>query len=350
MLGVFASLVFWPRKWSSDNQKRIAILLTALFLVLLAAHFYAAITLNYNVFAFTVYLSFFDILGLFLVVSTYRNWNLNTGILVQVLVCVVLIVIVVGIAYSASEVGSPYGLAIRAFLDRRALTFEGGKIMTARWKWWEVLKGRLGWEYATSVKSLGMILFLSFVTIFNICLTNILRGINKNNHKPFVSYLLIGFLGLGILGSPTVFLGGSRDNYDCQLGVIDTYSQAVNEISNYIEDGEQVFWIGSDTEVVLIGLTEEKDIGIFPQLLNTRYSFRFGGSSDQLAMRGFWNEELAQEWIDQSDTLLLEEQAFTGWFDPILPLVNLDEFTQVGTTSLTGCSPDERILIYQKDQ
>jgi hypothetical protein len=247
-------------------------------------------------------------------------------------------------------VGSPYGLAIRGFLDRRALTVEGGRIVTASWKWWEVFKGRLGLEYATSVKSLGMMLFISFVTISSIGLSYLIRRIKKTTPEPFVSYLLIVFLGLGMLGSPSVFLGGSRDNYDCQLGVIDTYSQAAKEISTSIEDGEKVFWIGSDTEVVLIGLIEEKQIEIYPQLLNTRYSFRFGGSSDQLARRGFWNEELAQDWIDQSDTLLFEEQAFTGWFDPILSLVNLDEFEQIGTTSQTGCSSDERILIYQRGQ
>jgi hypothetical protein len=69
-----------------------------------------------------------------------------------------------------------------------------------------------------------------------------------------------------------------------------------------------------------------------------------------LARRGFWNEDLAQEWIDQADTLLFEEQSYTGWFVPILPYINLDDFVQVGATSPTGCSADERILIYQKDQ
>jgi hypothetical protein len=155
---------------------------------------------------------------------------------------------------------------------------------------------------------------------------------------------------VGTILSPTDFLGGSRHIYDCEKGVVNTYKDAANEITTFIDDGEQIFWIGTDTEVVLIDLMEEKSIEIFPQMLNTRYTYRFGGDNDYLAKRGFWNEDLAQEWIDLSDTLLFEEQAKDGWFKHIAPLVELTDFEMVGETSMTGCSPDERILIYQRTQ
>jgi hypothetical protein len=350
MLGVFASLIFWPKKWVSDQQKRSSILLAALFLVLLALHFYASITLNYNIFAFTVYLTFFDILGIFLLVTTVPNWNLDVKLIKRIIVCLLLVLIILGVAYTVSEIGTPYGLTIREILSRRAFTFEGGKITRASWKWWEVFKGRLGWEYTTTVRILAGTIFLGSISILTLGFSLLLFIKDKTNKGPYVSYVLIVFLSLGIILSPTGFLGGSRKNYDCQLGVIETYDRAVGEISSYIDAGDEIFWIGSDTEVVLIGLIEEQDISIYPQLLNTRYSFRFGGDPDQLARRGFWNEDLAQDWIDGSDTLLFEEQSFTGWFDPIMPYINLDDFEMVGATSPTGCSPDERILIYQRVQ
>ncbi len=86
----------------------------------------------------------------------------------------------------------------------------------------------------------------------------------------------------------------------------------MDEISNYIDSGNHVFWIGSGTQSVLLGLMVERGIEIFPQQLNSQYSFRFGGNADQLARWGFWNTALAQEWINGSEILLLEKQALFG--------------------------------------
>jgi len=353
VMGIFTSIFFWPKKWSTSHQKKISILLISLFSLLFAMHFWNSITLDFNVFAFSVYLGFFDILGILLVITTVNNWNLDTRIPTQIIMSITLFIISLGIAYASSEVESSYGLSIQGLLTRRALSFEGGKIVLAPWKWWEVFKGRLGWEYSTTVKITGVLLFMLVALILTFGVSYLLKYLNKTNEygkKPTISYILVSFLVLGIILTPTDFLGGSRHIYDCQPGVISTYEKAADEISLHIDDEEQVLWIGTDTEVVLIELMEKKSIKIFPQSLNTRYTFRFGGNTDQLASRGFWNEELAQDWIDQSDTLLFEEQAINGWFKHISPLVDMKDFIMVGETSMTGCSSDERILIFQRSQ
>jgi hypothetical protein len=162
--------------------------------------------------------------------------------------------------------------------------------------------------------------------------------------------VLIVFLCLGILFSPLDILGGGRHNYDCQIGVVNTYDNAVELVSNYVEPDDSIFWIGSDTQPVLLGLVEEKDIQLFPQQLNAQYSFRIGGKVEQLSKRGFWNPQLAQDWIDISDILLFEEQAISGWFSPFLPQVDIKEFEYIGETNMIGCSEEQKLSIYRRSQ
>jgi hypothetical protein len=199
----------------------------------------------------------------------------------------------------------------------------------------------------------GMIIFLTLFSILISGLVYLLRQIKEKKwiaEKPLLTHILVVILVLGFIGSPSIFLGGSRNITDCQRGVLKTYTAASDKISTYIQPGEQVFWIGSDTQATLISLMEEKDIKIYPQLLNAQYSFRYGGNSDELSRQGFWNEGLAQQWIDQADTLLLEDQAYSGWFKQISPLLSFDEFRLIAETSAIGCSPELKILIFQRNQ
>ena len=148
-------------------------------------------------------------------------------------------------------------------------------------------------------------------------------GVSINFQLPNA---LVTLFVLGVILSPTKVLGGGYDFYDCEFGVIQQYKETATWISTYLETNDQVYWIGKDTQVVLLGILEEKDINIFPQQLNSFNSFRIGGNTDQIIRFGYWNDKSAQIWIDQSDVLIFEDQAFSTWFAQIDPQVNLNNF------------------------
>ena len=354
VMGVFTVICLWPKKWSDRSQHRLAVFLIALFFMLFLAHFGASILQNFNIYAFSVYLSFFDILGIFLVISTWADWNYEPPFWKRLFIGLGIGFVSLGIAYTASGEETLYGIGIKKLLQKNALTFEGGNVEFASWRWWEVLNSRLGWNFSTSLKITVIVLLIFIVLIITVVISTLLNRLFRDNKdvptKLSIPHILVVFLGIGILSSPTDILGGGRQLYDCQIGVIQTYDDAVDNISKFVEHGNQVFWIGSDTQPVLLGLVEEKDIQLFPQQLNSQYSFRLGGNSDQLARAGFWNPSLAQEWINGSQVLLFEEQALSGWFNTVYPLIDLEEFEKVGETSIIGCSAEQRISIYRRSQ
>ncbi len=354
VMGTFTSWCLWPKKWSSRSHQRLAIFLTTLYIILFIAHFWASILQNYNIFAFSVYLSFFEIVGILILIITAADWNYEPPLITRMLIGIGIACVSFGTAFSVSTESNKYGQIVKGLLLKKAYSFQDGSIVTAPWKWWGVLYSQFGWEFSTSLKVIGIVLFISIVLTLTVGISFLLNFLFLSNDdspkKPFLSQVLVVFLGLGILFSPTDILGGGRHNYDCQIGVIRTYDDAVDEISNYIDNGNHVFWIGSGTQPVLLGLVVEKGIEIFPQQLNSQYSFRFGGNADQLARWGFWNIALAQEWINGSDILLFEKQALSGWFDPVYPQIDLEGFEMVGETSMIGCFEKQKIFIFRRSQ
>ena len=161
--------------------------------------------------------------------------------------------------------------------------------------------------------------------------------------------MIVVFLIVGIGLSPTEFFGGGWNFYDCKEGVFDSYKDAANEISKYVENGDQIFWIGVDTQSVLLELSEIRSYKIYPQQLNAMNTFRLGGDTDTLTRIGLWNDEIAQDWIDGSQVLLFEEQALSRWFGDVYQQINLDHFKMVGETGDIGCSTNQRITIYKEE-
>jgi hypothetical protein len=325
------------------------------FLILFIAHSGASILRNSNVFAFSVYLSFFDVIGILLIILTWSNWEYKQPLWKQIMIMTMVCFVSLGIAYAVSTKETFWGRNVEAMLLKRALTFEKGSLGFASWRWWEVLYSRFGWSFSFSMRVVGTVVF-SLILILIITLGIIIyKYINSRKRtsvdsNPIIPTTLVVFLIIGILCSPTGILGGGRKIYDCHRGVITTYEDAIDLLTNFVEQGDSVYWIGSDTQPILLGLIEKKNIELFPPQLNSQYSFWIGGDPDQLSRAGFWNEELANEWIKESNVLLFEDQALSGWFSDIdLPIV-LNSFQKVGETSEIGCSAGQRISVYRRSQ
>jgi hypothetical protein len=351
-MGGFVVISLWPKEWNDRDHQRMTFFLLIIFGVLFLAHFGAAILLDFNVFAFFRYINFFYVLGVVLVAATWKSWQLKQPLWKRLLIGFGILISTIGIAVGNSEISTYYGGWINELLRVKGLTFENGKIMVAPWKLWEMFKGLLGWEFPTTLKVTGIVLFTLVVLVFlflSVFLYN--RIVQPNEGKTRRNYLaqaLVFFLVLGTILSPTEFFGGGWHFYDCQADVFKSYQDAAEVISYYVSDGDRVFWIGVDTQAVLLELLEMRDYEIYPQQLNSMRSFRLGGDSEQLTRIGFWNDELAQDWIDGSQVLLFERQAIIRWFGDVESQLDLNNFEEVGETDEIGCQKNQRITIHRK--
>jgi len=159
----------------------------------------------------------------------------------------------------------------------------------------------------------------------------------------FGYWALIVFIVTGTLLAPTILFGGGLGTYDCSGDVIDSYAVAGNHLAHRIPPGSKVYWQGGLSVVPLLYVP---GITIYPAQINGDYSYYIGGDTDTLERYGFWNDELAQEWIDDTDFILIEERSLKRW-----NLKNLDPnlFDELSPTSPTvSCRGDAQIGIYQR--
>ncbi len=352
LLGVFTSLVLWPKKFLDQHQKRSSVFLLVVFSALFIAHAYAALFMDYNIHAFFAYLAFFHVVGIFLVAATWQDWNFQLNPLRKTLAGVGMIGFTLIVGYSISEQSSIFGAWFKEFLREKIINVEGSGLGTAVWAWWESVQARTGWRFVDLLTVVAIVLMI-------VVLILLISGLWWVYHRYFrerfsvdgkleLSHGLVVFLLLGTAFSPTNFLGGGFDYYDCSPQAIEQYHNAAWLVGEVIAPGDQVFWIGKDTQVVLLKAQGGKEFEIYPQQLNSIHSFRIGGNTDQLNKGGFWQDSQSQDWIDNSQVLLFEQQAVSGWYDETFQKLDLSSFEKVNESNNIGCTYDHRIYIYKR--
>jgi hypothetical protein len=82
--------------------------------------------------------------------------------------------------------------------------------------------------------------------------------------------------------------------------------------------------------------------------LNHDHSFRIGSDPNELLKRGFWNQELATQWLNEADIILIEKPYLRDWEEQILYYSN-GGYTEVMQTSFLGaCDGATRIVVLRK--
>jgi hypothetical protein len=111
------------------------------------------------------------------------------------------------------------------------------------------------------------------------------------------------FLILGLVLSPTKILGAGNDFFYCEgTDVFASYERAGRELSEVIPPGSKIYWEGRIPAIFLY-LPNVKVYG--PQLNHLHYYFK-GGEADTLRRFNYWNDELARQWLDEADYILVQ--------------------------------------------
>lgn len=356
VVGVITTLLLWPRReqWKSEDQFRATFFLTILFSLLFVAHAWATIGpipqtyagygRNYCVFCFPVYLAFFSIIGLLVVVTSAASWQNQLSGWRHLACCLLILGISVGIGRSAFDPLGDLWLSWR--IPRLKTLLTTGRIEPGYVPVWDYLENQLGLVYSEArymIPTLaGLIVGLSVLAISAGILALATRK-KASGPWTFGAIAMIVFILAGWLLTPTRAMGAGYRDYDCTGDVIASTELVGAHLASQITPGSKVYWDGDRSAVPLLYIDRVK---IFPSQLDMGYTFRLSGNSLELSKYGFWNRELAEMWLRETDFVLVEETFYTGWLAETLQDSNSFEFVGL-TPPVNSCREKAQLFLFR---
>jgi len=315
-VGSIFAVMLWSRsrEWSSTSAVRAAVFLAVLYFILFAMHSWAAVASQYEsyscVYCFTPYLTFFDPLGILLVVVSLSSWKRQPSLLIQIALVLLALVLAIGIGFSLFEsIGSEIlGLPVPRIREGQFLP---GTTMLV-----DLIKNKfsftLPWIKRSISATLGLLAGLGLLFIVFIFWSRT----RKPGETPGFSFLLANsFLVFGLLLSPILNAGGSQ--VDCKENVIAANEQLGHYLASIIPAGSLVYWEGGLSFTPMVYVT---GVRIFPPQINDGYTYRTGGDPETLFRLSHWNSELSLRWKAAADVFIIESTRYSSWKDFLNPL------------------------------
>jgi hypothetical protein len=343
LVGALCTWLLWPKKaaWKSPDHFKAAVLLSVSLFVLTAAHAAAAFGADYCQSCFTIYLSFFSEIGLLLTALAFSAWEKKPSVVRQVVALAVTLVVAVGAAYAAMADLDPI------LMNLQAPRIRSGQLLTGSTQLWRLLSNKFSLSYdqllvilPVTAGLLGGLLMIAVALLWGRRWRSQQRP--HSRAAPGSLALLILFLS-GVVFSPTLVLGGGDPDPVCG-DVLAAYETAGAHLASLVPPGSLVFWNGGLAPVPLLYLP---GVRIFPPQLNDGYARRIGGDGQQLYQHGYWNDELAQGWLNQSDFVLVEGWRYKGEMHQDISPAEFNELP--ATQPLVTCKDGAQIRIFRRE-
>jgi hypothetical protein len=340
LVGALCTWLLWPRKaaWKSPDHFKAAVLLSACLFSLTAAHAAAAFGADYCPSCFTIYLSFFSEIGLLLTAVAFSAWEKQPSVVRQIVALAVTLVVAVGAAYAAMADLDPI------LMNLQAPRIRSGQLLTGSTELWRLLTNKFNLSYdqllvilPVTAGLLGGLLIIVAALIWGRC-----WRMPASHAAPGSLALLILFLS-GVVFSPTPVLGGGDPDPACG-DVLAAYETAGAHLASLVPPGSLIFWNGGLAPVPLLYLP---GVHIFPPQLNDGYARRIGGDGQQLYQHGYWNDELAQGWLEQADFVLVEGWRYKGEMHQDISPAEFNELP--ATQPLVTCKDGAQIRIFRRE-
>ncbi len=352
--GIWVAWIAWARRndWKSQAHFRIAVFLSALFIVLALMHIWATVLINNCIFCLSGYLSFFIGLGVLLLVVSLSSWPKIFSSARQTLAYAAIIGLMAAWGYSVRlfnflNIDFSNNL-VKYFLHIKAPLIRGHHEI------YIYIANRLDVSYdliflntrtlfsALLGALIGCIL-ISIVWIAARPLSRIrfLKSYSTGNRAMFL--LLI----LGLILSPTNLFGGSYRDYDCGDNVIASMEAVGAHLRQYIPANALVNWDGPDSPVPLLYLPGVK---IFPAQMTGAFEWREGGDPVTLAKYGLWDQAIAEQDLAQSDYEIAWPSYLPNWEKKALRIPGKYEILP-SSPPVYNCYPnlDTKLMIFRKE-
>jgi hypothetical protein len=342
VIGVFVTWALWRRKkeWTNPGNFRIVVILSGLFALMFALHTYAALWQDYCVYCYPLYLTFFAEMGLIILAASFNSWNKLLSPFAQITFGLLTLALTTAIGFGAAgDIGS----MIAAIQVPR---IRGMKLQSGTTEIWRLLANKFGFTYEMLIQWLPTIAGFLFGILVLLLAWRLSRWTELKNHASKLSFgylVLVLILICGFLLSPTKALGAGYATYDCGGNVIASADTVGSYLREIIPAGAKIYWSGGLSPVPLLYLS---DIKIYPPQLNDGYSFKQGGDSDKLYRFGFWNSELAKQWLAEADFILVEQRSFRGSIVAKIDPEQYDEYEP--TPAMVDCWEGSGIRIFRR--
>ncbi len=343
---IFGTITAWllaARKrieWKSPAHFRAAAALSILLVVLFVSHLWAALGNDYCVYCFSIYLSFFSLIGLVIVAASAGTWRLRLPLPVDLLAALLLLVYAAGTGLGGYQV-----------LDDTLLTLQiprvsGGRILPGATELWRSLANKFGLSYEVLQRLLPTLAGLAAGLLLILAALMLARVLSRRAQpRPSAGALaLLLFFGLGALLSPTALLGNANA-VNCGGDVIASYEAAGQALAEEVPPGAQIYWAGGLSPVPLLYLP---GVRIYPPQLNGSYSISKNTNSDLVYRRGLWNTELSAKWLREADYVLVEDRTYRGNLRAVLDPQKYNELTP--TPAVVTCREGSRIRVFRREK
>ncbi len=334
LTGVVASWILWLRSsaWKSRSLYRSAVFLSVLFFALYSLHFWATMSKNYCAFCLEGYTAFFASLGWLLLALSFSTWSKENSWWRQTLAAGFVIVVSAGIGFSTyAEYGSSLlEIDLSLFgLPSIGVLFENKfQILPREGRYWAAtIAGLLG----------GIAILIASALIARFSL-------GPSQEKPSFGYItLILLLLIGAFLTPTYILGGGYQTFDCGGDVISSYESVGAHLARIIPPGSKVYWYGGLSFAPLLYL---EGVQIYPAQVNDGYSLYLDGDAAALEKYGYWNPDLSNRWLDETEFALIEQRSYRQTFRDT---VDQDRFVELEPTpDKVICRDNSRIRIFKR--
>ena len=296
MVSAVVVWLLWPTglKRHLNERVRAAIFLSILFLVLFIAHMQASFFGEFCISCILLYIGYCNFIGLMLLVvaAPVLTKEFSRGRLFVIFT--VIAVLILGIGFSSHEdVSADFAKAMIDRLDQVRVW----NLMLYLTKLPHLLLFRLSFVLAMS---------LLVLALGGIALRVVYVRLRKEQGSGGRTGLIAvnAFLIIGLILSPTKILGSGNDFFYCdETDVLASYERAGRDLSEVIEPGSKIYWEGRIPAIFLY----LPDVKVYGPQLNQVHYYVNGGDADTLRRFGYWNDELAQQWLADADTILVQE-------------------------------------------
>lgn len=314
IIGTVSTWLLWPHRnqWKKQSHFRAAVFLSITFGIMFLAHAMVTLGKNYCVFCFSIYTSFFYVLGILLVAISWPAWKRKVSITNLVLILLLIVITFTGIAYSWSDrvnfdsahlIQKIFSLSSKALssptdFKEVALNFILNLFGVQNEQDVRALSKRMNAAY---YGLLGALFFLAVtVTIWYV------QKRTASKTIPLSNFLLSTFLVAGFLVLRITTMVLNAGAFHCREDQIRNFEDLGEEISSIIPDNSQIYWAGYSPSLLLY----LPDVQIYPPQLNGTNSYKNSKDTDELYRKGFWNRELNKRWANEASYMILIQEAY----------------------------------------
>ena len=185
-------------------------------------------------------------------------------------------------------------------------------------------------------------IMIGFALVFLYYAVMVVRYRERFVKRNYLGAFLGAFIGIE-LALATIVFGNTYRDYDCGKDIITAHEKVGEYLVERIPADSLVYWGVGRSPVPLLYLSNVKT---FPPQLNGDYTLRGGGDSDELLRFGYWNDQLAINWLANADYIMVEERNYSSTVAEFLDPSNYDEFEPTAPTD--PCREDSSILVFRR--